>query len=99
MTFGCYGDASAMAGNQLSLASRDSRGSATARQPSRLGRGTGGLAGGTTASEMDKPDVVTGLNPVNRQSGSVVSEALIEEYSAVVEGYFKAITTRNPPNP
>ncbi|HEX5220435.1 MAG TPA: DUF4175 family protein [Verrucomicrobiae bacterium] len=76
-----------------------SRGSATGRQPSRLGRGTGGLPGGTTASELDKPDVVTGLNPVNRQSGTVVSEALIEEYSAVVEGYFKAITTRNPSAP
>jgi ElaB/YqjD/DUF883 family membrane-anchored ribosome-binding protein len=76
-----------------------SRGSATGRQPSRLGRGTGGLPGGTTASELDKPDVVTGLNPINRQSGTVVSDALIEEYSAVVEGYFKAITTRNSPAP
>jgi hypothetical protein len=46
------------------------------------------------AGETDKPDVVKGLNPVNRQSGAIASEARIEEYNDVVEGYFKALTTR-----
>jgi hypothetical protein len=40
----------------------------------------------------DKTDVLQGLSPVNRQSGAVAAESLIEEYSAVVDGYFKAIT-------
>jgi histone H3/H4 len=35
-----------------------------------------------------------GLNPVNRQSAANASEAVIEEYSDVVENYFKAITTK-----
>lgn len=74
-----------------------SRGSATARQPSRLGKGAGTLAGTTTAADTDKADVVKGLNPVNRQSGAVASETVIEEYNDVVESYFKAITTKKRP--
>jgi ElaB/YqjD/DUF883 family membrane-anchored ribosome-binding protein len=74
-----------------------SRGSATARQPSRLGKGAGTLAGTTTAADTDKADVVKGLNPVNRQSGAVASETVIEEYNDVVESYFKAITTKKKP--
>jgi len=74
-----------------------SRGSATARQPSRLGKGAGTLAGSTAAADTDKADVVKGLNPVNRQSGAVASEAVIEEYNDVVESYFKAITTKKKP--
>ena len=38
-----------------------------------------------------------GLNPINRQSGAVSSEATIEEYNAVVESYFKTITTKKQP--
>jgi hypothetical protein len=41
---------------------------------------------------LDKPDTLTGLNPVNRQSGAVQSETLLDEYSDVVENYFKTIS-------
>jgi ElaB/YqjD/DUF883 family membrane-anchored ribosome-binding protein len=71
-----------------------SRGSAKARQSSRFGKGTGTLAANAGRSEAEKADVMKGLNPVNRQSGAVASETVIEEYNDLVENYFKAITTR-----
>ena len=40
------------------------------------------------------PDVLQGLNPVNRQSDAVSSETVIQEYQDLVDSYFKAITTR-----
>ena len=40
----------------------------------------------------DKTDALKNLNPVNRQSGAVKAESLVEEYSEVVDRYFKAIT-------
>jgi len=68
-------------------------GSKTSRQSSRSGRGNGALAG-NGKSEIEKSDAMKGLNPVNRQSGAVASETVIEEYNDVVENYFKAITTK-----
>ena len=76
---------------------KPSRNSATAKQSARMGKGAGALAGIGSAGETDKPDVLKGLNPVNRQSGAVATEAGVEEYHDVVEGYFKAITTRKKP--
>jgi len=56
---------------------------------------------GHSPGAADKPatgiagsDVVRGLNPVNRQSGAVSSETVIEEYNDVVEHYFKTITAQ-----
>lgn len=74
-----------------------SRNRATATQTSRAGKGAGELAGANAGGEADKADVVKGLNPVNRQSGAVTSEATIEEYNELVENYFKTITTRKQP--
>ena len=37
------------------------------------------------------------LNPVNRQSAAVSSETFIEDYSDLVDHYFKTITTRKSP--
>jgi len=73
--------------------------SKASRQSSRLGQGAGALAGAGDA-EIEKSDAMKGLNPVNRQSGAVSSETVIEEYNDVVENYFKTITTRkeNSPN-
>jgi len=74
-----------------------SHGSATARQSSRFGNGAGALASTTGGADTEKADVMKGLNPVNRQSGAVASETVIEEYSDLVDNYFKAITTRKNP--
>ena len=63
------------------------------RQASRFGHGAGLLAG-QARGEIDKPDALKNLNPVNRQSGAVESETVVEQYNDVVENYFKAITTR-----
>jgi hypothetical protein len=41
---------------------------------------------------LDKPDVMKGVNPVNRKSEAVTSESTVEEYSDIVDQYFKAIT-------
>lgn len=41
---------------------------------------------------LDKPDVVQGVNPVNRESEAVRGETSIEQYSDLVEKYFKALT-------
>jgi len=55
--------------------------------------------GGSPMEAYDKeragtPDVIKGLNPVNRQSAANSSETDIEEYSMVVDSYFKAITSK-----
>ena len=76
-------------GNESSL----HNGNAAARQSSRFGKGAGTLAGGAKG-EPGNPDVMKGLNPVNRQSGAVSSETVIEEYNDLVDSYFKAITTK-----
>jgi len=70
-----------------------------ARQSSRYGHGGAGAAGANRGAPQ-APDVVTGLNPVNRQSAAVSSEADIEQYNNVVDSYFKAITTKQnkPPD-
>ena len=80
-------------GNEFSA----NRGGPASRQSSRFGKGAGGLAGGNGSTDVDKSDVMKGLNPVNRQSGAVSSGSTIEEYNDVVENYFKAITTKNQP--
>ncbi len=41
---------------------------------------------------LDTPDVVEGVNAVNRESEAVQSETTIEQYSDLVEKYFKALT-------
>ena len=81
--------------NVMGNESSANRGGPASRQSSRFGKGAGGLAGGAGSTDVDKSDVMKGLNPVNRQSGAVSSESTIEEYNDVVENYFKAITTRN----
>ena len=46
----------------------------------------------TAPVALDKADVVNGVNAVNRESGAVQGETMIEQYSDIVENYFKAIT-------
>ena len=41
---------------------------------------------------LDKSDVVHGVNPLNRESEAVQSETIIQQYSDLVEEYFKSIT-------
>ena len=41
---------------------------------------------------LDKSDVVHGVNALNRESEAVQSETIIQQYSDLVEKYFKAIT-------
>ncbi len=79
--------------NVLGNESRTVRGVKTARTSSRFGKGMGDLAGGDSG-EIGKSDALKNLNPVNRQSGAVASETMIEEYNDVVENYFKAISAR-----
>ncbi len=89
-----------MDGSKLAVMGNEfmpSRNSATGKQPSRVGKGAGTLAGNPGGLDTDKADSIKGLNPVNRQSGAVASETVIEEYNDVVESYFKAITTKKKP--
>ncbi|MCL5098757.1 MAG: hypothetical protein M1608_14745 [Candidatus Omnitrophica bacterium] len=85
-----------MDGSTLEVLGNESRARNSSRaspDSRRFGNGTGALASGGRG-EVDKSDTLTGLNPVNRQSAAVSSEATLEEYNDVVENYFKAITTR-----
>ena len=86
----------AVDGSTLNVMGNESsarNGNAAARQSGRHGKGAGTLAAGTRG-EPENPDVMKGLNPVNRQSGAVASETVIEEYNDLVDSYFKAITTK-----
>ena len=47
---------------------------------------------------LDKPDMVKGVTPVNRESEAVQGETSIEQYSDLVEKYFKALT-KDPKKP
>ena len=69
-----------------------SRSDAASRDSSKLGSGKGKPEQSGSNLVLDKSDVLKGLNPVNRQSGAVAAESVIEEYNEVVEKYFKAIT-------
>ena len=55
--------------------------------------------GATAPVALDKADVVKGVNAVNRESGAVQGETMIEQYSDIVEKYFKAITKPAEPKP
>ncbi len=55
--------------------------------------------GATAPVALDKADVVNGVNAVNRESGAVQGETMIEQYSEIVEKYFKAITKPAEPKP
>jgi len=52
----------------------------------------GQSANGLQAPQMDQPDVMNGLNPMNRQADSAHTEGTIEEYRPIVDEYFKTIT-------
>ncbi len=79
--------------NVLGNESSVRRGAKSSRNSRRFGKGMGDLAGGGNG-EIGKADALKNLNPVNRQSGAVASETMIEEYNDVVENYFKAISAR-----
>lgn len=76
-------------GNESSIRS----GSKSPRDSSPYGKGAGTLET-NGKSEIEKADPMKGLKPVNRQSGVVASEAVLDQYSDVVENYFRTITTR-----
>jgi hypothetical protein len=85
-----------MGGSSMDVLGNESsthNGNAAARQSSRSGKGAGALAAGGRGG-VGNPDVMKGLNPVNRNSAAANSESVIEEYNDVVENYFKAITTK-----
>jgi hypothetical protein len=49
-------------------------------------------SGADAPPSLDKPDVVHGVNAVNRESAAVQGESTIDQYSEIVEKYFKALT-------
>jgi ElaB/YqjD/DUF883 family membrane-anchored ribosome-binding protein len=49
-------------------------------------------SGANAVPSLDKPDVVHGVNAVNRESEAVQGESSIDQYSDIVERYFKALT-------
>ena len=76
---------------------RPQRGSANARQSSRQGAGLGVAELNQAVTQTAQAEVLKGLKLVNRQSGAVSSETPIEEYSDLVDHYFKTITTGKSP--
>lgn len=79
----------AVLGNESSASS----GNAAAPPSDRFGKGAGALTAGGKG-HAGNPDVLKGLNPVNRHSAANSPEAVIDEYNDVVDSYFKAITTK-----
>jgi hypothetical protein len=63
------------------------------RQSGRNGRSGGAQIAGAKG-DAEKPDVIDGLNPVNRHSAANSPETPIEEYNDIVDNYFKAIATK-----
>ncbi len=73
------------------------RSQVTGRQSARGGKGAGLAANAGGEADGAKPDTLKGLNPVNRQSGAVSTDTVSDEYSDLVESYFKAITGKKKP--
>jgi hypothetical protein len=76
---------------------KSQRGQVTGRQSARAGKGAGPGQNPGSGTENAKADTVKGLNPINRQSGAVSADTVSEEYSDLVDSYFKAITTKKKP--
>jgi len=84
-----------MDGSNMSVLGNESFASnskAASRQSSPYGRGAGNVPAGNRGG-VENPDVVNGLNPINRHSAANSPETEIEEYDDVVDSYFKTITT------
>ena len=56
------------------------------------GQASGKSEGASPAVQLDKPDVMKGLNPTDRHSDAVPGESSIDEYQRLVDEYFKKIT-------
>ncbi len=80
--------------NVMGNEQKPNQGAATARETSRQGRGSARVAAAGSRPDPEKADVLKGLNPVNRESAAVNSEAGLDDYAELVDTYFKAITTR-----
>jgi hypothetical protein len=75
-----------------------SNSNALSRQSSKFGHGAA-AQGAAARGETGNPDVLNGLNPVNRHSAANSSETINEEYHDVVDNYFKAIATKKEKPP
>ena len=63
-----------------------------ARQSGGNGLGQEKPKPGNDTVVFDKPDAVKGVKPVNRKSEAVTPESTVDEYSDLVDEYFKAIS-------
>jgi hypothetical protein len=70
---------------------------ATARPSDRIGRAGTLAVAGAGDPDVSEPHALDQLERVDRESGAVVTETLMDEYSDVVDSYFRAITTRRAP--
>ncbi len=63
-----------------------------ARQSGGNGRSQEKAKPGSETTAFEKPDAVKGVKPVNRKSEAVTPESTVDEYSDIVDKYFKAIS-------
>ena len=63
-----------------------------ARQSGGNGRSQDKTKPGASQVSYDRPDPVKGVTPVNRKSEAVTPESTVDEYSDIVDQYFKTIT-------
>src|SRR5581483_2675385 len=63
-----------------------------ARQSGGNGRSQEKAKSGKESVAFDKPDAVKGVKPVNRKSEAVTPESTVDDYSDIVDKYFKAIS-------
>jgi hypothetical protein len=66
--------------------------SSAQKMTGRDGQSAGKSAGASPALQMDKADVIKGLNPTDRQSDATPGESSMDEYRTLVDEYFKKIT-------
>jgi hypothetical protein len=63
-----------------------------ARQSGGNGRSREKTLNSSGSVNLDKPDVLKGVKPVNRKSDAVTSESTVDQYSDIVDQYFKKIS-------
>jgi ElaB/YqjD/DUF883 family membrane-anchored ribosome-binding protein len=66
--------------------------SSSAKQSGGNGRSHEKSTPGSDVVNFEKPDAVKGVKPVNRKSEAVTPESTVDQYSDIVDQYFKAIS-------
>ncbi len=90
---------SVMMGSNANVLGNETAVSQDSKMPSSKGMSQAKPLDQTKTPALDKGDVMQDVHPVDRDSGVIQGESSLEQYSDIVDKYFKAITKPASPAP